>query len=188
MAFMVKKDGFTLIEILVVIGFVSILTVLGGTIAGKFAKRHSTDNITRTISSSLQLVKLKSAKQGVDYLAKLTFDSSKNLLTIETHRGNTNRGKSSCTSCYSPETSQTIQVKNPGVTVNPASQTFDFDPDGTVVDPNGNIQLQPIIVTIQPTDGVNGKRCGRVTVLPIGRISVIEGTWNSSSSSCTPVY
>lgn len=188
MTFIKKRDGFTLIELLVVIGVMGILLALGGTLAGSFAKRHSTDNITRTISSSLQLVKLKSARQGVDYLAQLTFDSSMNTLTIATQRGNTNRGNSSCTTCYSTETSETISVKNAAITINPGSQTFDFDPNGTVVDSNGNVQSQPIIVMIQPTDGGNGKRCGTVTVLPIGRISVIEGNWNSSSSSCSPVY
>lgn len=188
MASMEKRDGFTLIELLIVIGVAGVLLALGGTLAGNFAKRHSTDNVTRTISSSLQLIKIKSAREGVDYLTTLTFDSSQKTLTVAIQRGNSNRGKSSCTSCYSLETSQTMRIKDPGITINPASQTLDFNPNGTVVDSNGNLITQPITVTIQPTDGGDGKRCGIVTVLPIGRISIVEGNWKSSSSTCTPVY
>lgn len=188
MAFVEKSDGFTLIELLLVMGVASALIVMGGALAGKFTKRHSTDNITRTISSSLQLIRIKSAKEGVDYLTDLTFDSSQKTLTIAIQRGNSNKGKSSCTTCYSPETSETIQIKDSGLSINPATQKVDFNPNGTVVDSNGNIITQPIIVTIQPTDGGDGKRCGTVTVPPLGRISVVEGNWNSSTSSCSAVY
>jgi Tfp pilus assembly protein FimT len=177
MAFMDKRDGFSVIELLFIMGVASILMVMGGILAGKFAKRHSTDSVTRTISSSLQLIKLKSAKQGLEYQAVLTFDSTAKTLTIVTQKGNSNR--STCSTCYVTESSQIISVKQ--VTLSPTSKTFNFNPDGTVGGASGTIN-------IQPASGNNGERCGQVVVSPFGRISIVEGNWNSSSSSCSPVY
>ncbi|MER3446115.1 MAG: hypothetical protein C4291_04425 [Candidatus Dadabacteria bacterium] len=177
MASMEKGDGFSVVEILFVMGVTSALIILGGVLAGKFYKRHSTDNVTRTISSSLQLIKLKSARQGLEYQVVLTFDSTAKTLTIVTQRGNSNRG--TCSSCYITESSQIIDVKQ--VTLSPASKTFNFNPAGTLGGASGT-------VNIQPASGKNGERCGQVVVSPFGRISIVEGNWKSSSSSCSPVY
>ncbi len=179
MASMDKRDGFTLIELLMVIGVAGVLLALGGALASKFAARHSTDNVTRTISSTLQLMKLKAAREGVEYQAILTFDSSNGTLTIVTQRGNSNRG--TCSTCYVTETSQTIGLSNARVTINPASKTFNFNPDGTLGGASGT-------VNVQPASGKNGSRCGQVVVNPFGRIRIVEGNWSSSSSTCTPVY
>jgi prepilin-type N-terminal cleavage/methylation domain-containing protein len=177
MTFMKKRDGFTLVELLVVIGVAGVLLAIGGTLATKFVARHSTDNVTRTISSTLQLMKLKAAREGVEYQAILTFDSSKNTLTIVTQKGNSNRGSTN----YTDEASQIINLSDSKVTINPANKTYNFNPDGTLGGASGT-------VNINPADGAGGKRCGKVVVSPFGRISVVEGTWKSSSSSCSPVY
>ncbi len=44
-----------------------ILVAMGGTLAAIFAIRKSVDSITGDISSSLQITKLKAARQGVEY-------------------------------------------------------------------------------------------------------------------------
>ena len=177
MAFLEKRDGFSLIEMLIIVGVASALIVMGGAIAGKFANRHSTDTITRTISSSLQLMRLKAAKQGVEYQVVLTFDPTAKTLTVVTQRGNSNRG--TCSTCYVTESSETISVKQ--VTLSPTNQTYNFNPDGTLGGASGTFN-------IKPASGNNGERCGKVVVSPFGRISIVEGSWNSSSSSCSPVY
>ncbi len=179
MGFIEKREGFSLIELLVVIAFLSILILMAGVLSVKFAARHSTDDVTRTISSTLQLIKLKASKQGVEYQAVLTFTSSKNTLTVVTQRGNSNRGPFPTPPA---ETSQIINVQ--GIVLSPASQTYIFNPDGTLPPASGTITT-----SIQPADGQGGKRCGQVVVTQFGRISIIEGGWNpSGSGTCTPAY
>jgi Tfp pilus assembly protein FimT len=177
MGFMERREGLSLIELLVVMSFISILVLMAGVLSARFAARHSTDDVTRTISSTLQLIKLKASRQGVEYQAVLTFTSSKNTLTVVTQRGNSNRG--TCSTCYVTETSQIINVQ--GIALSPASQTYNFNPDGTLGAASGTIK-------IMPSDGVGGKRCGKVIVSPFGRIRIIEGSWDPSANDCNPAY
>src|SRR3989304_8066995 len=62
-----ETDGFSIVEALLVIGFIVILVAMGGTLAAKFSIRKSIDRITGDISSSIQIAKLKAARQGVEY-------------------------------------------------------------------------------------------------------------------------
>jgi prepilin-type N-terminal cleavage/methylation domain-containing protein len=176
MVFIKKRDGFTLIEALIVVTVIGILIAMGGTLAGKFASRRQADNITGNISSTLQLTKLKALRQGVEYQAVLTFDPTERTLTIETERGNSNRGSSS----YIQETSQTIKVKE-GYVLNPASKTYNFNPNGTLGGASGTVD-------IKPSSGEKGERCGKIVVSPFGRIRVIQGNWDpSGGGDCKPI-
>jgi prepilin-type N-terminal cleavage/methylation domain-containing protein len=199
MTFMKKRDGFTLVELLVVIGVAGVLLALGGTIATKFVARHSTDTVTRTVSSTLQLTKLKSSRQGLEYRAifakcsnldatdpkcpkcstYVDYKSGDDTLTISTERGNSN--SKSTTWCN--ESSQTINIQGLtlSLTVPSNPYRYSFNPDGTLGPDNGT-------VNINPADGGGGKRCGQVVANPLGRIRIVEGTWNSSSNTCSPVY
>src|SRR3990170_7433782 len=62
-----KRDGFSIMEALVVLGVISILVAMGGSLAVNFSIRKSVDRITGDISSSLQIAKLKAGRQGVEY-------------------------------------------------------------------------------------------------------------------------
>src|SRR3990170_8309985 len=62
-----ETDGFSIVEALLVIGFIVILVAMGGTLAAKFSIRKSVDRITGDISSSILITKLKAARQGVEY-------------------------------------------------------------------------------------------------------------------------
>src|SRR3990170_8567780 len=62
-----NRDGFSIVEALVVLGVIGILVAMGGSLAVNFSIRKSVDRITGDISSSLQITKLKAARQGVEY-------------------------------------------------------------------------------------------------------------------------
>lgn len=174
-----KRDGFSLIELLVIVGIIGVLLAMGGIFSAQYANRRSVDRVTTTISSTLQLVKLKAGRQGLEYRAVLTYDPTEETLTIVTRRGDSNRGSAS----YQDETSQTIQVVN-SVTISPANKTFDFNPNGTLGGPPNGAGT----INISPTSGENRERCGRVVVSPFGRISVIQGNWDSSGSGSCESY
>src|SRR3990167_9972922 len=60
--------GFSLIEVMVVITVMITVLALGTSyITGKSAQRRSVDGVTNNISSMLQLGKLKSVRDGVEY-------------------------------------------------------------------------------------------------------------------------
>ncbi|HEX3036937.1 MAG TPA: prepilin-type N-terminal cleavage/methylation domain-containing protein [Thermodesulfobacteriota bacterium] len=176
MTFISKKDGFSLIELLVIVGIIGILLAMGGIFSAKYANRRSVDRVTTTISSTLQLVKLKAGRQGLEYQAVLTYDPTAETLTVVTERGNSNRGSTN----YEEETSQTIEVVD-GITISPTNRTFNFNPNGTLGGASGTIN-------VTPTSGEDRERCGRVVVSPFGRISVIQGNWNSSGSGSCEAY
>jgi len=162
------REGFNLIEVLLVTGIIGIVLALAGNLSGKFAGRRSIDRITANVSSTLQIVKLKALRHGLEYQAVFTFDSNEKTLNIVTQRGNSNRGSDR----YEEETSQKIRVKE-GVVVTPANRRFNFNPNGTLGGVSGNI-------TIRPTNN-NTKRCGRIVVSPFGRIRVVQGNWNGTT-------
>jgi Tfp pilus assembly protein FimT len=173
-----KRDGLTLIEILIILAVIGVLLAMGGSLASKFASYRSVDRVTTSISSTLQFVKLKAARQGLEYQAVLTFDPDAETLTIVTQRGNSNRGSDN----YEDETSLTISVVN-GVTVSPVNRTINFNPNGTLGGASGTIR-------ITPSTDTKIKRCGRVVVSPFGRIRVVQGNWKSSPPPgvCCPIY
>jgi prepilin-type N-terminal cleavage/methylation domain-containing protein len=212
---MKTKNGFSLIELLVVIGIASVLLALGATLSSKFAARHSTDNVTRTISSTLQLTRLKAAREGLEYRAVFSncsnlgsytcgnftcggtlngqtclacsayteYKPSDNKLYIRVERGNSNRN--SC--CWCQESSQAINIKQSinldlsALPKNPYHHTF--NPKGTL-----DSSTTDTTIFINPSSNIDGLRCGKVMVSALGRISIVEGTWNSSQSTCNAVH
>ncbi|MGQ0793628.1 MAG: pilus assembly FimT family protein [Deltaproteobacteria bacterium] len=164
-----KRSGFSLIEAIVVTGIISIFVVLAGGLSSKVFSRRSVDNITQNIASTLQLVKLKAARQGVEYQAIFTYDAVEQTLEIVTERGDSNRGSVD----YAEESSHTIKVLK-GMNITPAARTFNFNPNGTLGGASGTMR-------IIPTTEANIKKCGSVVVSPFGRIRVIEGNWDGSN-------
>ncbi len=169
-----KREGFNLIEVLLVMAIIGTLLALAGTLSGKFADRRAVDRLTSNISSTLQLMKLKALRHGLEYEAVFTFDPGQKTLSIVTQRGNSNRGSDA----YQEETSQTIRVKE-GVIITPPNRRYNFNPNGTLGGVSGT-------VTIRPTSK-NIKRCGRIVVSPFGRIRVVQGNWDQAASVCNPV-
>jgi Tfp pilus assembly protein FimT len=168
-----KEDGFNIIEILIVAGMVSMLVVIAGSIGIRFLANRKVDNITRTISSTLQIAKLKSARRGVEYQAVISYDNSNESLTIAMQIGDSNRGSDN----YTTETSQKLHVSN-GITITPSHKIMNFNPNGTLGGSSGSI-------TIRPSDGTKIRRCGRIVVTPFGRIRVVQGKWDGTA--CNPI-
>jgi Tfp pilus assembly protein FimT len=168
-----KEDGLNIIEVLIVAGMISILVVMTGSMASRFFAYRKVDNITRTISSTLQIAKLKSAKRGVEYQAVITYDNSNRSLTIAMQIGDSNRGSDN----YTTETSQRLHVSD-GIMITPSNKIMNFNPNGTLGGSSGSI-------TIRPSDGAKIKRCGRIVVTPFGRIRVLQGNWDGTT--CKPI-
>lgn len=168
-----KETGLNIVEVLIVAGIISMLVVIGGSMASRFFANRKVDNITRTISSTLQIAKLKSARRGVEYQTVISYDSSDKSLTIAMQIGDSNRGSDN----YTTETSQKLHVSN-GIMITPSHKIMNFNPNGTLGGSSGSI-------TIRPSDGTKIRRCGRIVVTPFGRIRVLQGNWDGTT--CKPI-
>lgn len=168
-----NQFGVTLIEGLIVIGVMAVVIAVGGTMISKYSANRNVDRITRIISSTLQIMKLKSARHGVEYQAVLNYDDTGKVLSIVTQRGNSNRGSDN----YITESSQTVSILS-AIVIAPANKTFNFNPNGALGGASGSIN-------IRPTDDAKLKRCGKVIVTPFGRIRVLQGNWDGTS--CDPI-
>jgi Tfp pilus assembly protein FimT len=162
-----------ILEVLIVAGMISMLIVIAGSMGTRFFVNRKVDNITRTISSTLQIAKLKSARHGVEYQAVISYDNSNKSLTIAMQIGDSNRGSER----YTTETSQELKVSN-GISITPPNKIINFNPNGTLGGSSGSI-------TIRPSDGSKITRCGRIVVTPFGRIRVIVGNWDGTA--CKPI-
>jgi Tfp pilus assembly protein FimT len=165
--------GFTLIEALIVAGVMALLVVIAGAAVSRYSLNRKVDSITKTISSTLLIAKLKSARYGVEYQAVITYDDSNKILSIEMQRGDSNRGST----IYKSEISQSLNILG-GIKITPKSKAINFNPNGTLGASSGTIN-------IRPTDDANTKRCGKVVVTPFGRIRVLQGNWDGSE--CSPI-
>ena len=191
-----KRDGFSIIEGLLVIGVIGILVAMGGTLAAKFSIRKSVDRITGDISSSLQIAKLKAARQGVEYRTLFAscaedldttdpncfvcpdytdYSAGDGTLTIIRERGNSNNGTPDNGWCVEATTRDEMPSV---ITLDLA--TMDDDPYRYVFNPNGTLGGSSGTLKIKPTSAERGKRCGKVVISPFGRIRVIQGNWDET--------
>ena len=198
-----KRDGFTIIEALLVLGVISILIAMGGSLAANFSIRKSVDRITGDISSSLQIAKLKAARQGVEYRTLFTkcaddldttdpncsvcpdytdYIAGDGSLTIIRERGNSNNASTNW--CVEA----TTRDKIPSVITLDLS-TMDADPYRYVFNPNNTLGGSSGTLKIKPTSAERGKRCGKVVISPFGRIRVIQGNWIEvpAPGDCKPI-
>src|SRR3972149_11628345 len=201
-----ETDGFSIVEALLVIGFIVILVAMGGTLAAKFSIRKSVDRITGDISSSILITKLKAARQGVEYRTLFAscagdldttdpnclvcpdytdYIAGDETLTIIRERGNSNNASTN----WCVET--TTRDKMPSV-ITLDLITLDNDPYRYVFNPNNTLGGSSGTVDIKPT-GISsenrGKRCGKIVVSPFGRIRVIQGNWIEvpAPGDCQPI-
>jgi Tfp pilus assembly protein FimT len=186
-----KNKGFSIIELLMIVGFISILLVMGMTVSSKFAERRSIDDITYKISSSLSRTKLQAARSGVEYETDLKMEYG--ILTINTYRGSSNRDSDFSTKlepteagCLTdppetgcPSNTLAIDIKEDFIVVSqdatdPINKSFQFNPGGTL-GVAGTINIKP------SSDGTNINKCGKIVVHSLGRIRTAVGNWDGNN-------
>lgn len=205
-----RENGFSMVEILVVMSVMVIVLALGSSfLSGMSVLRRSVDETTNNISSLLQIGKLRSARDGVEYRVVFArcgnvddsdadcpvcaspasyegYQAGDDMIAVTFERGDSNRG--STTWCI--QSSHTRKFRrdlvfaasdNMGDEENPAS--FAFLPSGMRRDFLEDTEDE--VVTISPTNGSRIDKCGVITVSPSGNISVNEGKW--VDSACNPV-
>ncbi len=197
--------GYNIIEVLVVVTVAAIVFVIGASsLSSKFAVRRSVDELTNNIGSTLQLIKLQSARTGAEHRIVLAgcdtiddedpdcpicesyngYSEGDGEFSIIVERGDSNRQsgvwciQSTQTKKISPDLAL---AASPNVANDPFRISFlptgmrsDFRTDGLVES-----------FTLIPEADRNVDRCGQVEVTPSGGIRIIEGRWDETD--CVPV-
>jgi len=182
-----QNSGFTIIEILIVIAFISILLYMGISVTNKFAARRSIDDITYKISSSLNISKLQAARGGVEFETDLIFNEG--ILSLNTYRGSSNRNSdfsnkllpsnpdclndTNTSGSICPLSALDIRISG-NYTIVPNRHVFQFNPNGTAGLPR-TINIRP------SSEETNINKCGRVVVSPLGRIRTAIGNWDGAT-------
>ncbi|HML95473.1 MAG TPA: type II secretion system protein [Thermodesulfobacteriota bacterium] len=205
-----RENGFSMVEILVVMSVMVIVLALGSSfLSGMSVLRRSVDETTNNISSLLQIGKLRSARDGVEYRVVFArcgnvddsdadchvcaspasyegYQAGDDMLTVMFERGDSNRG--STTWCIQSSHTRKFRSdlvfaasENMGDEENPVS--FTFLPTGMRRDFLEDTEDE--VVTISPTNDSRIDKCGVITVSPSGNISANEGKW--VDSVCNPI-
>jgi prepilin-type N-terminal cleavage/methylation domain-containing protein len=154
-----NQKGMTVVEVLIVAGVIGLLAGIAALMVSRFSASRSINDIAREISATLQMAKLKSARDGVEYRAVFSrcddiddtdpdckfcnsytdFDPSvDDSLTISLERGNSNKGSTK----WCIVSSQTKKMnKNYNLNMSDMGETdplrCGFGPTGFMVDQNG---------------------------------------------------
>lgn len=178
-----NKKGFSVIELLVVIGFMVILIGMAGNLSSKFASRRSVESVTNDVGSSLNLARMRSAREGVEVRADISFNPSNQEIAVTAFRGSSNINTP-------PSGFTSNQISNNVIdlledyTMIPAA--LPGTPISFVFSPDSNLRNtpNPVVINIHPVDDqVNIQKCGRIEVTPIGRISTTFGTWDHNEAN-----
>lgn len=202
-----KEDGFTIVEILVVASVMVIILAIGASsLSGMSMFRRSVDETTNNIASLLQIGKLHSMRNGVEYrlvFAECTdidesepacprcdtytdYSPGDEFIAFTLERGDSNRGSE--TWCI--QSSYTRKFRGDLVFTSSDNMGEVGEPDGFTFLPTGMRRdflddTDDELVTISPASGSRIDKCGVVSVSPSGSISVNEGKW--VDSECNPI-
>ena len=163
-----KKEGYSLVELLVVTTIIGVIIALAGGLSYKSTYRRSVDSLATRVANTLQLTKLRAARNGVEFRTR--FVQSGNELQLITERGDSNIDSTIWTTYQNSVTSLDIDSS---VVISNMPSLFEFNPNGTA-GPNNNF-------TVLAASGTNVDSCGKVIVSGLGRISVILGHWDGTN-------
>jgi Tfp pilus assembly protein FimT len=190
------QRGMTIIEALIVAGVIALLAGIAGLMVSKFNASRSINDIAREISSTLQMAKMKSARDGVEYRAVFSrcdtiddtdpnckfcnsytdFSLGDDKLTLTLERGNSNKGSTK----WCIVSSQTKKMnQNFNVNMTDMGETdplrCGFGPKGFMVDQNGepvttdpapDADLEKVSMLVTPTVTSRVHTCGIVELSP----------------------
>lgn len=174
-----KANGFTLVEMLLVVAVMGILLALGAGISSKFAQRRSVDDTTHRLTSELNLTKLQASRDGVQYRTTLNYDQSQKKITIEKRKGDSNRTSSFSTVLPQSITTQDYNIKKDYV-MDKAQYIIDFNPNGTAVNPE--------TIVFRPGEDASISKCGRIQITQFGLIRTAIGRWDFEEGECNIIY
>ena len=203
-----RQRGMTVIEALIVVGVVALLAGIAGLMVSRFNTSRTMNDIARNISSTLQMAKMKSARDGVEYRAVFSrcdtvddddpdckvctsytdFASVDDTLTITLERGNSNKGSDK----WCIVSSQTKKMnQNFNLDLTDMDETgplrCGFGPRGLMVDEEGEMVTgDTVSMLITPTSTSRVTTCGIVELSPpLGGINVVRGNWDGTD--CNPI-
>jgi len=202
-----NSDGYNIVEILIVISVMITVIVIGSSyITDKFALRRSVDGVTNNISSMLQVGKLRSVRDGVEYRVVLArcdniddsdpdcpqcdsydqYQAGDNDVSLILERGDSNVG--STVWCMQSAHSKKFQsdlnlVASANLGQGGEPLNFAFVPTGMRRDFGTDANYETL--TIIPANDSKIESCGVLSVSPTGGITVTEGKW--SGSICIPI-
>ena len=203
-----RQRGMTVIEALIVVGVVALLAGIAGLMVSRFNTSRTMNDIARNISSTLQMAKMKSARDGVEYRAVFSrcdtvddddpdckvctsytdFASVDDTLTITLERGNSNKGSDKWC-IVSSQTKKMNQNFNLDLTDMDETDPLrcGFGPRGLMVDEEGEMVTgDTVSMLITPTSTSRVTTCGIVELSPpLGGINVVRGNWDGTD--CNPI-
>ncbi len=160
-----KQEGFTVVELLVVVVTLAIVVTLAGAFSIKAGYRRAVDSVTTRVANNLQLTKLQAARNGVEYRTR--FVQSGMELQLITERGDSNVDSTVWTSNLNSVVS--LKLDN-SVVISTMPSFYEFNPNGTATPSADFIVLA--------ASGADVDRCGHVVVSSLGRIATIQGHWD----------
>ena len=204
-----NAGGFSIIEVLVAITIMLIVLVIGSSnITGNYALRHSVDEVTNNIASLLQLGKLKSVRDGVEYrvvfakcddIDKTTdphchkctgsdydeYQPGDKEISLILEMGDSNKNSSNwcIQSAHTKKFQSDLVLEVSENLIDPYPLNFTFVPNGMRRDFRNDINNETL--TIKPANDSKIENCGQIRVSPTGGIAVIEGKWRGTQ--CYPI-
>lgn len=206
MNIMKNNKGFSLVEMMVVVGIVALIASMAVGISSKMFNRRTVDKLVSQVSSKLQLTRLNALRDGVEYMIAIEYhpgceDITENgttfnmchFLQVIKSIGDSNRASSTFTvlDTYRVQFMEEITTNvDPGFIADGNGLEYIFQPTGRVTDGDGNAiaaGVETPFAVIPIATAKNVKKCGQVLVNAFGRVSLIHGNWDFDSSVCVPI-
>ena len=170
-----KQQGFSLVELMVIVGILGVLLGLAGAFSIKAAYRRAVDSATTRVANTLQLTKMQAARNGVEFRTR--FVQSGNELQLITERGDSNVDSTVWTSNLNSQVSFKLESS---VVISTMPSFYEFKPNGAAAPDSSFTDIGFVVLAASGTDI---DRCGQVIVSVLGRIAVIQGHWDGSVCS-----
>jgi len=185
---MSRKNGFTVVEFLVVIGVLVVLLAMGAMAGFSLYPDYSLVSTTNKITSSFQLAKFKAIAQGIEYRVCMDYNASTRRLNIEVGRGDRTDGSN-----WDPDNPCGLDVS--GTTSPPESSVIFETPKGMDIDfgglgdpsvlefnPNGTLSTGDSIIVAK--SGNPDERCRKIIFTTFGRMRTVSGRLTDDLSNC----